>query len=87
MEDIDFEEGDDEEELFELAPVPNRETSEVSSEAEGGQGEQQSEIPDSKEEDSASSHSETLLDLRRAIIEDIRFVAIMYPFILTTLRL
>lgn len=83
MEDLDFEEGEDEEELFELAPVPNRETAEVSSEAEGGEGEQESEIPDSKEEDSASSDSETVLDLQRSIIEDIRFVAVICPFILT----
>lgn len=63
-----------------MTSLPNGETSDVSSEAEGGQGEEQSEMPDSKEKDAASSQSETTLDLQRSIIEDIRFVLIMSPF-------
>ncbi|XP_035522155.1 protein NO VEIN isoform X1 [Morone saxatilis] len=71
-EDVVIEEGEDEEELYEFAPLPNGETSDVSSEAEGGQGDEQSELSDSNENDAASCQPETTLDLRRAIIEDIR---------------
>ncbi|XP_045924345.1 protein NO VEIN [Micropterus dolomieu] len=66
------EEGEDEEELYELASLRNGETSEVSSEAEGGQGEEQSVSSDSNEKDAASCQAETTVDLQRAVIEDIR---------------
>ncbi|XP_073345224.1 uncharacterized protein [Pagrus major] len=71
-EDVEVDEGEDEEELYELASLPNGETSDISSEAEGGQGEEQSEMSDSNEKDVASCQSETTLDFQRAIIEDIR---------------
>ncbi|XP_039991364.1 protein NO VEIN isoform X3 [Xiphias gladius] len=70
--DIEVEEEEDEEELFELASLPNGETSDVSIEAEGGQDEEQSEMSDSNEKDAASCQSETTLALQRVIIEDIR---------------
>ncbi|XP_059180709.1 uncharacterized protein wu:fj29h11 [Centropristis striata] len=63
--DVVVEEGEDGEELYELTSLPNGETSDVSSEAEGGQDEEQSEVSDSNEKDDA-------LDLQRTIIEDIR---------------
>lgn len=66
------EEGEDEEELYELASLANGETSDVSSEAEGGRDEEQSEMSDEK--DAAGCQSATTLDLQRAVIEDIRFV-------------
>lgn len=66
------EEEEDEEELYEFASPPNEETSDISSEAEGGQGEEQSEPSDSKENETASCQSETTLDLHRALIEEIR---------------
>ncbi|XP_026170473.1 protein NO VEIN isoform X2 [Mastacembelus armatus] len=61
---------EDEEELFELASLPNGVTSEVSSDAEGGQGDEQAEMSDSNGKDSASDHLE--MDRQRTIIEDIR---------------
>ncbi|XP_044034429.1 protein NO VEIN isoform X2 [Siniperca chuatsi] len=70
--DVEVEEGEDEEELYELASLPNGETSEVSSEAEGGQDEERTEMSDSNEKDAASRQSETTVDLQRVIIEDIR---------------
>nr|XP_029134426.1 uncharacterized protein LOC109987450 [Labrus bergylta] len=68
------EEGDDEEELYELASLPNGEASAVSSEAEGVQDEdeEKSKISDSVEQESSVSQSESVLDLHRAVIEDIR---------------
>ncbi|XP_031729731.1 protein NO VEIN isoform X1 [Anarrhichthys ocellatus] len=60
--DVVVEEGEDEEELYELS---NGETSDISSEAEGGQDEELSEMSDSTSCQSTS-------DLQRAIIEDIR---------------
>lgn len=72
------EEEEDEEELYEFASLPNGETSDVSSEAEGGQGGQQSELSDSNENETASCQSETTLDLHRALIEEIRFVPICH---------
>lgn len=72
--DVEIEEEEDEEELYELASGPNGVTSDVSSEAEGGQGDEQSEMSDSNEKDAASSCLETTLHPLRAIIEDIRFV-------------
>ncbi|XP_026207843.1 uncharacterized protein wu:fj29h11 isoform X2 [Anabas testudineus] len=70
--DIEIEEEEDEDELYELTSLPNGVTLDVSSDTDGGQGDEQSEMSDSNEKDSASSHSETTLDLQRAIIEDIR---------------
>ncbi|XP_034083344.1 protein NO VEIN isoform X4 [Gymnodraco acuticeps] len=66
------EEEEDDEEMYELASLPNGEISGVSSEAEGGEEEQQTEMSDSNEKDAASSQSETTSDLKRALIEDIR---------------
>ncbi|KAM8729268.1 uncharacterized protein AB9X84_026582 isoform 1-T2 [Acanthopagrus schlegelii] len=71
-EEVEVDEGEDEEELYELTSLPNGETSDISSEAEGGQAEEQSEMSDSNEKDAASCQSETTLDFQRAIIEDIR---------------
>nr|XP_020442679.1 uncharacterized protein LOC109952134 isoform X2 [Monopterus albus] len=71
-EDLKNEEEEDGEELYELASLPNGVISDVSSEAEGGQDEEQSEMFDSNEKDAASCQSETTLDLQRALIEDIR---------------
>lgn len=79
--DIEVEEEEDEEELFELASLPNGETSDVSIEAEGGQDEEQSEMSDSNEKDAASCQSETTLALQRVIIEDIRFVLIHHLYL------
>lgn len=79
--DIEIEEEEDEEELYELASLPNGVTSDVSSEAEGGQGDEQSEMSDANEQDAASSCSETTLDPQRAIIEDIRFVLIYHLYL------
>ncbi|KAI4801184.1 hypothetical protein KUCAC02_000109 [Chaenocephalus aceratus] len=66
------EEEEDDEEMYELASLPNGEISGVSSEAEGGEEEQQSQMSDSNEKDAAGSQSETTSDLKRALIEDIR---------------
>lgn len=73
-EDVEVEEVEDEEELYEFASLPNGETSDVSSEAEGGQDDEQSEMSNH-----ASCQSETTLDLQRSIIEDIRFVPQCHP--------
>ncbi|XP_023257114.1 uncharacterized protein LOC111651359 [Seriola lalandi dorsalis] len=70
--DVTVEEEEDEEELFELASLPNGETSDVSVEAEGGQEEEQSDTSDSNEKDGTSCPSETTSDRHRAVIEDIR---------------
>lgn len=67
-----------------MTSLPNGVTLDVSSDTDGGQGDEQSEMSDSNEKDSASSHSETTLDLQRAIIEDIRFVLISLPFFIIT---
>ncbi|KAM3591779.1 uncharacterized protein V6R79_007248 [Siganus canaliculatus] len=72
MEDVEVEEEEDDEELYELAPVPNGGTSDISSEAEGGQDEEKSELSDSNEDVADNCQSETPVDLQRAIIEDIR---------------
>ncbi|XP_062298890.1 uncharacterized protein wu:fj29h11 isoform X1 [Scomber scombrus] len=66
------EEEEDGEELYEFASVPNGETSDVSSEVEGGQSEEQSELSDSNENETAGCQSETTLDVHRALIEEIR---------------
>ena len=73
---------EDEEELYELTSMPNGGTSDISSEAEGGQDEEQSEVSDSDEKDAASCLS--ALDSQRAIIEDIRFVFITSSFTITS---
>lgn len=78
--DVVVEEGEDEEELYELTSLPNGETSDISSEAEGGQDEEQSEMSDSDEKDAASCLSAATLDFHRALIEDIRFVFIISSF-------
>ncbi|KAM3842547.1 uncharacterized protein ACN63O_022346, partial [Diretmus argenteus] len=65
------EEEEDEEELYELTSVPEGEIH-TSSEAEGSQGEGQSEQANPDEEDAGSSQSEVTLNLQRDIIEDIR---------------
>ncbi|XP_031146992.1 protein NO VEIN isoform X1 [Sander lucioperca] len=70
--DVVVEDVEDEEELYELASMPNGETSDVSSEAEGSPDEERSEMSDSDEMDAASCQSTTTLGLQKAIIEDIR---------------
>lgn len=65
-----------------MLSLPNGETSDVSSEAEGGQGEAESEIPDTEQNDPAACQSETTVDLQRSIIEDIRFVPSFHNVIL-----
>ncbi len=84
MEDVEVEDGDDEEELYELASLQNGEISEVSSEAEGSQAEEQSEMSDSNKKDAASCQSEATLDHKRAIVDDIRCVVIKSFFKLTS---
>lgn len=74
------EEEEDGEELFELASFMNGEISDSCSEARSGHSEEQPELSDFKEEDSASCQSETTLDVHRAIIEDIRFATV--PFVM-----
>ncbi|XP_029383980.1 uncharacterized protein LOC115060244 isoform X2 [Echeneis naucrates] len=59
-------EEEDEEELFELVPLPNGETTDVSVKTEEGQDEDHISDPNEKEPPSCT------LDLHRAIIEDIR---------------
>lgn len=65
-----------------MLSLPNGETSDVSSEAEGGQGEAESEIPDTEQNDLADCQSETTMDPQRSIIEDIRFVPSFHSVIL-----
>lgn len=84
--DVEIEEEEDEEELYELASLPNGVTSDVSSEADGGQGDEQSEMFDSNEKDAASSQSGATLDTQRAIIEEIRLV-LFYNLYLLSLSL
>ncbi|XP_028998254.2 uncharacterized protein wu:fj29h11 [Betta splendens] len=69
--DVEIEEELDDEELFELASLPNGAASDVSSEAEGGQSEQ-SETIDPNENDAVGSQPTDTLDPQRAVIEDIR---------------
>uniref|UniRef100_A0A3Q2WHL7 Wu:fj29h11 n=1 Tax=Haplochromis burtoni TaxID=8153 RepID=A0A3Q2WHL7_HAPBU len=64
------EEEEDEEQLYELASVPNGEISDVSSDAEGGQGEEQLKMSDGDEKEGDSCESEDTI--QRAVIEDIR---------------
>ncbi|XP_029953318.1 protein NO VEIN isoform X2 [Salarias fasciatus] len=67
------EEEEDEEELYELVSPADGETSDMSSEADGARGEEESpEKSDSDEKDAGSCQSETALDPHRAVIEDIR---------------
>ncbi|XP_008291034.1 uncharacterized protein LOC103365383 isoform X2 [Stegastes partitus] len=70
--DVEIEEEEDDEELYELTSLPNGETSEVSSEAEEGQVEEQLEKSDTDDKDAASCQSETASHFQKAIIEDIR---------------
>ncbi|XP_068439866.1 uncharacterized protein [Clinocottus analis] len=63
--DVVVEEGEDEEELYELSALPNGETSDISSEAEGGPDEEQSGL-------SGPASCQSTPDVQRAIIEDIR---------------
>ncbi|XP_013128868.1 uncharacterized protein wu:fj29h11 isoform X3 [Oreochromis niloticus] len=64
------EEEEDEEQLYELASVPNGEISDISSDAEGGQGEEQLKMSDGDEKEGDSCESEDTI--QRAVIEDIR---------------
>ncbi|XP_030610585.1 protein NO VEIN isoform X2 [Archocentrus centrarchus] len=68
--DIEIEEEEDEEQLYELASLPNGEISDISSEAEGGQGEEQLRMSDGEEKDGDGCESEDTS--QRAVIEDIR---------------
>lgn len=71
--DIEPEEVEDGEELYEL--LPNGETSDVSSEAE-----ENSEMPDYTDSNAASWHTENTQNPQRSIIEDIRSVLITSSF-------
>ncbi|XP_061564141.1 uncharacterized protein wu:fj29h11 isoform X2 [Cololabis saira] len=69
---IDSEEEDDDAQLYELADLPNGETSDISSEADGGQAEDQPEKSDPDDNDAAGCQSETSAHFHKSIIEDIR---------------
>lgn len=56
--------------------MPNGEISDVSSDAEGGQGEEQLKMSDGDEKEGDSCESEDTI--QRAVIEDIRFVTFIY---------
>lgn len=71
--DLELEEEEDEEQLYELASLPNGEMSDISSEAEGGQGEEQLRVSDGDEKDGDGGESEETF--QRGVVEDIRFVA------------
>lgn len=66
------EEDEEEEELYELTSLPNGQTTNSSSDAEVDQDE--SNKSGSDEGDPADSQSESVLDVHRALIEDIRCV-------------
>lgn len=68
--DVEIELEEDDEELFELASLPN---GDVSSDAEGCQSEQ-AEIIDANENDAVRRQTGDTIDPQRAIIEDIRLV-------------
>ncbi|XP_041829730.1 protein NO VEIN isoform X2 [Melanotaenia boesemani] len=67
--DVEIEEEEDEEELYELTSISKGETSDVQSEAEGGQSEETS---GSDEKDAASCQSEADFHFQKAVIENIR---------------
>uniref|UniRef100_A0A673AIR0 Wu:fj29h11 n=1 Tax=Sphaeramia orbicularis TaxID=375764 RepID=A0A673AIR0_9TELE len=69
---VEIEEEMDEEELYELASLSNGETSDISSEAEKSQEEEQAEMPNANENDAADHQTENTLEPQRAVIEDIR---------------
>ncbi|XP_023128613.2 uncharacterized protein wu:fj29h11 isoform X1 [Amphiprion ocellaris] len=69
---VEIEEEEDDEELYEWAPLYNGELSDVNSETEGGQVEQQLEKSDMDEKDAASCQSETAYQYQKNIIEEIR---------------
>ncbi|KAM6897522.1 uncharacterized protein FYW49_018807 [Xenentodon cancila] len=65
-------EEEDDAQLYELAELPNGETSDMSSEADGGQADDQLERSDPDENDAAGCESETSFHFQKSIIEDIR---------------
>ncbi|XP_069563541.1 uncharacterized protein [Brachyistius frenatus] len=67
--DVEIEEEEDEEELYELASPPNGVTTDVSSEAEG---EEEPEMSQTDEKDAASCQSDTTIPFQKVIIEEIR---------------
>jgi len=75
--DVEIEEEEDGEELYELASFHNGETSDFSSEAEGAQSDEQLEKSDADEKDAAGCLPEAAIHFQKAIIEEIRFVNII----------
>lgn len=71
---LESEDEEDDAQLYELAELPNGETSDVSSEAEGGPAEEQLEKSESDDKDAASNMSESVFHFQKSVIEDIRFV-------------
>lgn len=65
---------EEEEELYELASVTNGESSDLSSDTDGGQADEQLQTSESNENEASSCQAETLLHKQKEIIEDIRFV-------------
>ncbi|XP_038160259.1 protein NO VEIN isoform X3 [Cyprinodon tularosa] len=68
----EIDEEEDEEELYELVSIPNGETSNMSSEAESGQSEEQIDKSEEEEKDVVSCQAEESLCPQKSIIEDIR---------------
>ncbi|MEQ2224045.1 hypothetical protein ILYODFUR_003396 [Ilyodon furcidens] len=68
----ELDEEEDEEELYELASIPNGETSDISSEAECGQSDEQLNKSDTDEKEVDSCQSEDKFCRQKNIIEDIR---------------
>lgn len=73
----EIDEEEDEEELYELVSIPNGETSNMSSEAESGQSEEQIDKSEEEEKDLVSCQAEESLCPQKSIIEDIRFVYLL----------
>ncbi|XP_072230072.1 uncharacterized protein [Leuresthes tenuis] len=70
--DVEIEEEEDGEELYELASFHNGETSDFSSEAEGAQSDEQLEKSDADEKNAAGCLPEAAIHFQKAIIEEIR---------------
>ncbi|KAM4524399.1 uncharacterized protein PAE49_000724 isoform 2-T3 [Odontesthes bonariensis] len=70
--DVEIEEEEDGEELYELASFHNGETSDFSSEAEGAQSDEQLEKSDADDKDAASCLPEAAFHFQKAIIKEIR---------------
>ncbi|CAG5911609.1 unnamed protein product [Menidia menidia] len=70
--DVEIEDEEDGEELYELASLQNGETSDINGEAEGAQSDEPLENADPDEKRDAGSQSEAALHHQKAIIEEIR---------------